>query len=139
MGLTELIKKRLIGGQKRDYGTMNYPSPDDLFELEERMHLKEIGAIHSGSCWVRTQVGEVFLQSGRTAVYSVIMVHDSSTPRTRPTPRTESIQIEGYKTGFFGRKVRKFADNEGEAVTEEVRRKLESRYDMARFERVHCM
>lgn len=105
---------------------IKYPWTDNLSDLEVRIDL-------GGPRWIRTEVGEVALKSGKTAVFSVILAHGSY------PPRTESIQIEGYKTGFFGRKVKRFDEDERGEVTAEVTEKLRERYDLGRFERIYCM
>ena len=104
----------------------DYPRADSWSDFEMRKGMA--GAPR----WLRTRVGEIVLDSGRTVVYSTIYSEAL-------LPGRNYIEIEGYKTGFLRKKVRRFNGQERSAVISEVEEKIGRRYDMSKFECVDCM
>ena len=123
MGLINLIKR-----QKRKLTEIDdiirYPLPEDLSELVLRRGLR------SAPKWIRTDVREIKLDSGETAVYSVILSQAI-------LPEQYSIEIEGYKLNR--KKVKRFPEEREKDVISEVREKLESKYNVKDFDRISCI
>ncbi len=118
---------------KKDKKVINYPVHDDLMDLERRRELKRVGAPQ----WIRTNVNEINLNSGKTAVYSVILSDNVLSCDDSGHPKREFIQIEGYRLN--SRKIKRFDKLESEKTTPEVMEKLKNRYNMDRFDHVECM
>lgn len=124
MNLIQKIQGIFSKSQARTDDTIRYPQADDISDLDMRIALR-------GPPWIRTEIGEVVLNSNKIAVYSLILVHGP-----RP-PRKEMVQIEGYKLNR--RKVKRFDEDEKEKATSEIREKIQGNYNMKRFERIYCI
>ena len=92
-----------------DSNVVNYPLPDDLHDLEM------IHSLHPVN-WTRLNVGEVELNSGKKAVYSVVHVRDI------PPRGNTFIDMEGYRLN--ARKVRRFSSEIQEEIASEIEEKL---------------